>query len=68
MGSLRNKGHLLRTLFLYIVSSASMFELRFGFQSYIAPRQQFCPDLAAGSACPISPGQNFTIERVYTQC
>lgn len=51
-------------LYIYLVSSASMFELRFGFQSYIVPPQQFCSGLVAGDTCPINPGQNFTIERV----
>lgn len=39
-----------------------MFELRFGFQTFQAPAQQFCPDTSTG--CPINQNQNFSIQRV----
>ncbi|GAN03053.1 conserved hypothetical protein [Mucor ambiguus] len=44
-------------------SSASMFELRFGFQTFQAPAQQFCPDTSTG--CPIQPNRNFSIQRSF---
>lgn len=39
-----------------------MFELRFGFQTFQAPAQQFCPDTSTD--CPINQNQNFSIQRV----
>lgn len=44
-------------------SSASMMQLRFGFQTINIPAQQFCPDSVNG--CPIPANQNFTIQRSY---
>ncbi|EPB81406.1 hypothetical protein HMPREF1544_11895 [Mucor circinelloides 1006PhL] len=44
-------------------SAASMFELRFGFQTFQAPAQQFCPDTSTG--CPIQPNRNFSIQRSF---
>lgn len=45
-----------------IVSSASYFEIRFGFETIRLPSQQLCPDLLNG--CPVLEGANITIQRV----
>ncbi|KAI8061528.1 uncharacterized protein B0P05DRAFT_477612 [Gilbertella persicaria] len=42
-------------------SSASMFELKFGFQTLHIPSHQFCLD----SACPIPNGQQFIVQRSF---
>ncbi|KAG1053602.1 hypothetical protein G6F43_004332 [Rhizopus delemar] len=43
------------------VSSASYFEIRFGFETIRLPSQQLCPDLLNG--CPVLEGANITIQR-----
>ncbi|CEG78012.1 hypothetical protein RMATCC62417_12677 [Rhizopus microsporus] len=44
-----------------LVSSASFFEIQFGFEIIYMPPQQLCPDILSG--CPLSAKSNLTIQK-----